>query len=144
MLLLYPLLIVLIEGIIPIIIKLYLTTIPYHFLLLLTQILGAIFIGSYVYLFKPHEFSQGLSNINAQIFLIFLLIAFFGTFLAKKFYLKVINDNPNISIFIIIMSLYPIITIIGSYFFLKERLSYYQLLGYFLIILGIFLMFYKN
>ncbi len=144
MLLLYPLLIILIEGIIPIIIKLYLTTIPYHFLLLLTQILGAIFIGSYVYLFKPHELSQGLSNINTQIFIIFLLIAFFGTFLAKKFYLKVINDNPNISIFIIIMSLYPIITIIGSYFFLKEKLSLYQFLGYFFIILGIFLMFYKN
>jgi len=143
MIFLYPLTIILIEGIIPIIIKLYLSTIPYHFLLLLTQILGALFIGTYVYLFKPHEFSQGISNINPKIFLIFFLIAFFGTFLAKKLYLKVINDNHNINIFIILMSLYPVITIIGSYFFLKEKLSYYQLLGYFLIILGIILMFYK-
>lgn len=139
-----PFFIIFIEGIIPVIIKLYMTLLPYNFILLISQFLGLLFITSYILLFKPNEIKEGFANFNSKLFLIFLLIAFFGTFLAKIFYIKTIKDNENISIFIIIMSLYPIITIIASYFLLKERLTYYQIIGYFLIIIGICFLLYKT
>lgn len=132
-----PFFIILIEGIIPVIIKLHLSIIPYNFSLLLSQFLGLIFIITYVLFFKSNEIKEGFANMDMKILSIFLIIAFFGTFLAKILYLKTINDNNNINIFIILMSLYPIITIIASYFLLKEQLSYSQLLGYFLVIIGI-------
>jgi len=139
-----PFFIILIEGIIPVIIKLHLSIIPYNFSLLISQFLGLLFITTYVLFFKPNEIKEGFANMDIKILFIFLLIAFFGTFLAKILYLKTINDNNNINIFIILMSLYPIITIIASYFLLKEQLNYYQFVGYFLVIIGICFLLYKT
>jgi drug/metabolite transporter (DMT)-like permease len=141
---LLPFLILIIEGIIPVIIKLHLTIIPYTLILVLSQILGLFFICSYAFLFKSHEIIEGFSNLNLKLLTIIILIAFFGTFIGKILFLKTINDNENISIFIIIMSLYPMITIIASYYLLKEKISYRQLLGYLLIIIGISFLLYKT
>jgi len=141
---LLPFLILIIEGIIPVIIKLHLTVIPYTLILVLSQILGLLFICSYAFLFKSHEIIEGFSNLNLKLLTIIILIAFFGTFIGKILFLKTINDNENISIFIIIMSLYPMITIIASYYFLQEIISYRQLFGYLLIIIGISFLLYKT
>jgi drug/metabolite transporter (DMT)-like permease len=141
---LLPFLILIIEGIIPVIIKLHLTVIPYTLILVLSQILGLLFICSYAFLFKSHEIIEGFSNLNLKLLTIIILIAFFGTFIGKILFLKTINDNENISIFIIIMSLYPMITIIASYYFLQEKISYRQLFGYLLIIIGISFLLYKT
>jgi drug/metabolite transporter (DMT)-like permease len=141
---LLPFLILIIEGIIPVIIKLHLTIIPYTLILLLSQIIGLIFICFYAFFFKSNEIFEGYTNLNLKIFTIIILISFFGTFIGKILFLKTINDNQNISLFLIIMSLYPIITIIASYFLLKEKLSYRQILGYFLIIIGISFLLYKT
>jgi drug/metabolite transporter (DMT)-like permease len=141
---LLPFIILIIEGIIPVIIKLHLTIIPYSFILLLSQMIGLIFICFYTLFFKSNEIYEGYTNLNLKLIIIILLISFFSTFIGRILFLKVINDNENISIFLIIMSLYPIITIIASYFLLKEKLSIRQFLGYFLIIIGISFILYKN
>jgi drug/metabolite transporter (DMT)-like permease len=141
---LLPFLILIIEGIIPVIIKLHLTVIPYTLILVLSQILGLLFICSYAFLFKTHEIIEGFSNLNLKLLTIIILIAFFGTFIGKILFLKTINDSKNINIFIIIMSLYPMITIIASYYFLQEKISYRQLFGYLLIIIGITFLLYKT
>lgn len=141
---LLPFYILFIEGIIPVIIKLYLTIIPYSLILLLSQILGLFFIITYIFFFKQNDIKEGYLNINYKILIIIIIISFFGTFLGKIFFLKTIKDNDNISIFLIIMSLYPMITIIASYFLLKERITNRQLLGYLLIIIGICFLLYKN
>lgn len=141
---LLPFYILFIEGIIPVIIKLYLTLIPYNLILLLLNIISLIFIIFYIFFFKPNDIKEGYTNLNYKILIIIILISFFGTFLGRIFFLKTIKDNDNISIFLIIMSLYPMITIIASYFLLKERISNRQLIGYLLIIIGIYFLLYKN
>jgi drug/metabolite transporter (DMT)-like permease len=141
---LLPFYILFIEGIIPVIIKLHLTLIPYELILLLSHIIGLIFIIFYVSLFKSKDIKKGYINLNSKILIIIILISFFSTFLGKVLFLKTLNDNDNISIFLIIMSLYPIITIIASYFFLKERITNRQIMGYLLIIIGICFLLYKN
>jgi drug/metabolite transporter (DMT)-like permease len=139
-----PLYILFIEGIIPVIIKLYLSLIPYTLLLLISHFIGLIFICFYLYFFKFDEIIEGYINLNYKILFIIILISFFGTFIARIIYLKIINDNQNINIFIILMSLYPIITIIASYFLLQEELSNRQLIGYLFIIIGIYFLLYKT
>ena len=135
---------VIIDGLIPVIFKLLLTVIPFNLFLVLSLIFGLLFICSYAFLFKSHEIIEGFSNLNLKLLTIIILIAFFGTFIGKILFLKTINDNENISIFIIIMSLYPMITIIASYYFLQEIISYRQLFGYLLIIIGISFLLYKT
>lgn len=140
---LLPFYILFVEGITPVILKLYLTLIPYNLILILSQFLGLIFISFYVLFFKSNEIFEGYKSLNFRLLIVLVLIAFFSSFLSKVFFLKTLNDNDNISILLIIMSLYPIITIIGSYFLLKERLTYLQILGYFFIIIGICFLLYK-
>jgi drug/metabolite transporter (DMT)-like permease len=141
---LLPFYILFIEGIIPVIIKLYLTLIPYNLILLLLNIISLIFIIFYVFFFKLSEIKEGFINLNYKLLLIIILISFFGTFLGRIFFLKILNENDNISILLIIMSLYPVITIIASYFLLKEKITNKQLIGYLLIIIGIYFLLYKN
>lgn len=81
---LLPFLILIIEGIIPVIIKLHLTIIPYTLILVLSQILGLLFICFYAFLFKSHEIIEGFSNLNLKLLTIIILIAFFGTFIGKN------------------------------------------------------------
>ncbi len=141
---LLPFLILIIQGIIPVIIKLHLTIIPYTLILILSELIGLFFIAFYTFFFKSHEIIEGFTNINLKLLIIIILISFFGIFIGKILFLKTINDNENISIFIIIMSLYPMITIIASYYFLQEKISYRQILGYLLIIIGISFLLYKT
>jgi drug/metabolite transporter (DMT)-like permease len=141
---LLPFYILFVEGIIPIIIKLYLTLIPYELIFILLEIICLIFTITYISLFKLNDIKEGYINLNYKIIIIIIIISFFGTFLGKIFFIKTIKDNDNISIFVIIMSLYPMVTIISSYFLLNERISNKQLLGYFLIIIGIYFLLYKS
>jgi len=140
---LLPFYILVIEGLIPVIIKLYLNIIPYSLILLLSQFIGLLFIIGYAFFFKYHEIKEGYINLNLKIITFIILISFFGTFLAKILFLKTINDNDNINIFIIIMSLYPIVTILASYFLLNQELTYRQILGYLFVIIGIYFLLYK-
>lgn len=139
-----PFCILLIEGIIPVIIKLYLSIIPYNLILFLSQFIGLFFICFYVFFFKYNEIIKGYNFLNFKLLFIVIIIAFFSTFLAKVLFLKTLNDNENISIFLIIMSLYPIVTIIASYFILKEKITNLQLLGYMFVIIGICFLLYKS
>jgi drug/metabolite transporter (DMT)-like permease len=141
---LLPFLILIIQGIIPVIIKLHLTIIPYTLILILSELIGLFFITFYAFFFKSHEIINGFTNINLKLLFIIILISFFGIFIVKILFLKTINDSKNINIFIIIMSLYPMITIIASYYFLQEKISYRQLFGYLLIIIGISFLLYKT
>ena len=141
---LLPFYILLVEGITPVILKLYLTIIPYDLILILSQFIGMIFISFYVLFFKSNEIFEGYKNLNFRLLIVLILIAFFSTFLSKVFFLKTLNDNKNISIFLIIMSLYPIITIIASYFLLNEKITNRQIIGYLLIIIGIYFLLYQN
>jgi len=138
----YSFIVSFIYGIIPIIIKLHLSHIPHTLLLLFIQIIGIFIISSYIFFFKPQEFNFTKININFNIIFFIILTAFFGTFLANKLYIKIINESNNFNINMIITSLYPIITIIASYFILKEYLNQYQLFGYLFIIIGISIIFY--
>jgi|688.fasta_scaffold385745_2 drug/metabolite transporter (DMT)-like permease len=140
---LLPLYILFIEGITPVLLKLYLTVIPYDFILLLSQILTLLFISIYVFIFKSNKIKEGYVNLNYKLLFIIIIISFFSSFLARILFLKVINDNDKINIFLIIMSLYPIITIIASYFLLKEEITNRQLFGYLLIIIGIYFLLYN-
>ena len=140
---LLPLYILFIEGITPVLLKLYLTVIPYDFILLLTQLLTLVFICIYCFLFKSKKIKEGYINLNYKLLSIIIIISFFSSFLARILFLKVLNDNDKINIFLIIMSLYPIITIIASYFLLKEELTNRQLFGYLLIIIGIYFLLYN-
>jgi drug/metabolite transporter (DMT)-like permease len=140
---LLPLYILFIEGITPVLLKLYLTVIPYDFILLLSQILTLLFISIYVFIFKSNKIKEGYINLNYKLLFIIIIISFFSSFLARILFLKVINDNDKINIFLIIMSLYPIITIIASYFLLKEEITNRQLFGYLLIIIGIYFLLYN-
>lgn len=142
--LLYPFIISIIWGIVPVILKLFLSIIPYEFIMLISSI--TIFISTFIYtiFFNYNKIVEGYSNITLKFILILIITFFMASFICQLLYLKTLKiHNPSIPVLIIASA--PIITIITSYYLLNDKLKNIQLLGCVLIFSGLYLLLrYKN
>jgi drug/metabolite transporter (DMT)-like permease len=137
----YPIIIALVWGAIPIIIKFHLSFLPHVFIISLQSLV--LFISSliYAYFFKYKDFMEGFKNVSYKNIFILALVFFIASFICNLLYLHVLKKETIISPLIIFI-LTPVITIILSSLLLNELLNIKQLIGCFLVSIGIILIVY--
>jgi len=102
------------------------------------------FIGAFLYtfFFKYDELIEGYKKANIKVIIILIITFLFGSVLANILYLKYLK-HTNSNIMLIIVGLAPAITIIAAYFLLEEQLTYIQVLGTLIILIGLVIILYK-
>lgn len=109
-----------------------------EFIMLISAIVYIITVLTYILIRKPQVFNEIV--INHKYILILGLTTFFGLFVVNFLYLHAVKTTNNVNLVSIIMAIYPVITLILSYIFLKEYLSFNGLIGFFIIIFGIIIL----
>jgi transporter family protein len=133
--------IAIIWGIIPIIHKLLLNDISYHTIIIFSAI--TFFIASLIYSYIYYkDIYNDINKQNNKIIYI-ILCAFLGLFLANILYYNALKHTHNVSIVTTITALYPLITLLLSYFILYEKISIINFIGIILIMIGIILLMIK-
>ena len=122
-------------GISPIIYKSILNDLSYHTVLIFSAL--TFFIASIFYTFIYYkEISLDIKLYPHKLIYI-ALYAFIGLFIANILYHYAIKHNDNIAIITTITALYPLITLVLSYYILYEDISAHNIIGILLIIIGI-------
>jgi len=135
--------IIIIWGIVPIFFKYIIKhkDLPSYIIIFIESIVFLTIISLYIIFFKSDVFIRDLYNHRVFIYLLIILAIFI--FFSKVLYLYAHEMGVNINILTIILSLYPVITIILAYLFLKEELPLNAFIGFFFILIGIVAIFYK-
>jgi transporter family protein len=122
-------------GITPIIYKSILNDLSYHTVLIFSAL--TFFIASIFYTIIYYKEISNDIKIYPHKLLYIALYAFIGLFIANILYHYAIKHTDNIAIIITITSIYPLITLILSYYILYEDISAHNIIGILLIIIGI-------
>jgi uncharacterized membrane protein len=129
-------------GITPIIHRMVLKHVSHYTVMFISAIVYGILTVLYVYFVGYNDVSKDL-RINMRFIPYIFLTTFLGMFLANLLYYQAIKYTDNVNIVNIITALYPLIALVLAYFVLNETLTSYHLLGFFLIMSGIILLFIK-
>lgn len=111
------------------------------YLLLSTFIL---FMCSLFYSFMFHNYLDiiiELSKISSDLLLLFIINIFIVSFISQILFHYAIKHTTKLSLFTIITGFYPLITMILSILFLKEKISFKILLGFVISMIGIIIIF---
>lgn len=131
----FAFIIAIIWGITPVIYKIILNDLSYHTVLIFSAL--TFFIASIFYTFIYYKEISSDIKIYPHKLLYIALYAFIGLFIANILYYYTIKHNDNIAIITTITALYPLITLILSYYILYEDISVHNIIGILLIIIGI-------
>ena len=111
------------------------------YLLLSTFIL---FLCSLFYSFMFHNYIDILTEItkiSSDLLLLFIINIFIVSFVSQILFHYAIKHTTKLSLFTIITGFYPLITMILSILFLKEKISFKILLGFVISMIGIIIIF---
>jgi len=130
-------------GLSPIAYKLIIinNNISFDIYLILSSILLLIFSLLYSIIFnKKFNLMNEINNINPNTVVYFTFYIFFVVFISQLLFHIAIEKTTKITLFTIITSLYPIITIILSFLVYNKKISMKILLGFIISLLGLFIM----
>jgi|688.fasta_scaffold40858_4 drug/metabolite transporter (DMT)-like permease len=82
-----------------------------------------------------------ITKISSDLLLLFIINIFIVSFVSQILFHYAIRNASNISLFTIITGFYPLITIILSILFLKEKISFKILFGFVISMIGIIIIF---
>ena len=111
------------------------------YLLLSTFIL---FMCSLFYSFMFHNYLDiiiELSKISTNLLLLFIINIFIVSFISQILFHYAIRHTSKVALFTIITGFYPLITMILSILFLKEKISFKVLFGFVISMIGIVIIF---
>jgi drug/metabolite transporter (DMT)-like permease len=111
------------------------------YLLLSTFIL---FLCSLFYSLMFHNYIDILTEItkiSSDLLLLFIINIFIVSFISQILFHYAIKHTTKLSLFTIITGFYPLITMILSILFLKEKISFKILLGFVISMIGIIIIF---
>ena len=111
------------------------------YLLLSTFIL---FLCSLFYSLMFHNYIDILTEItkiSSNLLLLFIINIFIISFISQILFHYAIKHTSKIALFTIITGFYPLITMILSILFLKEKISFKILLGFVISMIGIIIIF---
>jgi len=133
--------IVFIWGISPVLFKYFIHKHTPAYLVIFFQALVYLLSSSiYIIISKRSTFIQDLKeNISYIPFLI--IISFFSVYIANVLYIYALENKGNISIMSIIIALAPVITMIFAYIIFREKLQMKAYIGFFVIFIGLSLIF---
>lgn len=133
--------IVFIWGISPVLFKYFLHKNTPSYLIIFFQSLVYLLSSSiYILISKRSTFIQDLKqNVNYIQFLV--IISFFSVYIANVLYIYGLENKGNVSIMSIIIALAPVITMIFAYIIFREKLQMKAYIGFFVIFVGLSLIF---
>lgn len=137
----YPFIIAMVWGSIPIIIKFHLSFLPHAFIIFLQSVVLFLSALTYVFFFRYKDFIQGYRNVSYKNVFLLVIVFFIASFICNLLYLHILKRDSIISPLIIFI-LTPLITILISSLVLEEVLNIKQLFGCILISIGIFFLIY--
>ena len=111
------------------------------YLLLSTFIL---FLCSLFYSFMFHNYIdvlRELTKISSDILLLFIINIFFVSFISQILFHYAIKHTTKLSLFTIITGFYPLITMILSFLFFKEKITLKIFIGFVISMIGIIIIF---
>lgn len=111
------------------------------YLLLSTFIL---FLCSLFYSLMFHNYIDILTEItkiSSDLLLLFIINIFIVSFISQILFYYAIKHTTKLSLFTIITGFYPLITMILSILFFKEKISFKILLGFVISMIGIIIIF---
>jgi drug/metabolite transporter (DMT)-like permease len=111
------------------------------YLLLSTFIL---FLCSLFYSFMFHNYIdvfRELAKISSDILLLFIINIFFVSFISQILFHYAIKHTTKLSLFTIITGFYPLITMILSFLFFKEKITLKIFIGFVISMIGIIIIF---
>lgn len=111
------------------------------YLLLSTFIL---FLCSLFYSFMFHNYIdvfRELTKINSDLLLLFIINIFFVSFISQILFHYAIKHTTKLSLFTIITGFYPLITMILSFLFFKEKITLKIFIGFVISMIGIIIIF---
>jgi drug/metabolite transporter (DMT)-like permease len=115
--------------------------ISFDIYLILSSILLLIFSLLYSIIFnKKFNLMNEINNINPNTVVYFTFYIFFVVFISQLLFHIAIEKTTKLTLFTIITSLYPIITIILSFLVYNKKISMKILLGFIISLLGLFIM----
>ena len=99
-------------------------------------------ISSVIYMLIWKRSEIGLDLQKYKNYIPFLIIVpFFSVYIANYLYIYALENKGNINIMAITISLAPVVTMIFSYFIFREMLSLKGFIGFFIIVVGLLLIF---
>jgi drug/metabolite transporter (DMT)-like permease len=137
---LLSLVITILWGITPVVIRSMTKTISQHTVMFISAIVYFVATMIFVYTYEYNVVSIDISK-HMDILFILVITSFVGFFLTNYMYLYAVKHTDNVNYVVITTSLYPVITLLLSYYFLDEKLTWQGLLGLAFIIIGILLLF---
>jgi transporter family protein len=133
--------IVFIWGISPVLFKFFLHKNTPAYLIIFFQSLVYLLSSSiYIIISKRNEFIQDLKQ-NVSYIPFLVIISFFSVYIANVLYIYALENKGNVSIMSIIIALAPIITMIFAYLIFREKLPMKAYIGFFVIFIGLILIF---
>ena len=139
----YAFIIAFLTGFSPIIHRYILPRISGAFIMLVSAITYGLAVLFYIYFWKWSDVVKDMKDSKPYIPLL-AATTLFGMFFANILYLYAIKHTSNINTVIVITALYPVVTLVLASIFLKERLSIWGLLGFFMILVGISVLLYTS
>lgn len=137
----YPFIIAMVWGSIPIIIKFHLAFLPHAFIIFLQSIVLFLSALTYIFFFKYKDFIEGYKNVSYKNIFLLVIVFFIASFICNLLYLHILKKDTIVSPLIIFI-LTPLITILISSLVLDEILNIKQLYGCILVSIGIFFLIY--
>lgn len=126
-------------GFSPVVHRWVLPKVSSAFVLVISSIFYTLCVAIYVGCFHRRALLNDLKK-SRQYIPIIAITTIFGLFLANILYLYVVKHTHNINVVTVIMSLYPVITLVLSSWLLKEGLDIRGLIGFVLILTGMMYM----
>jgi drug/metabolite transporter (DMT)-like permease len=128
-------------GISPVLYKFFLEkSTPTYIIIFLQSFIYLITTVLYILIWKRDKFGSDLHEYKNYLPFI-LIISFFAVYVANYLYIFGIENKGNVNIMSIVIGLAPVVTILFSYFIFRETLSLKAFIGFFIIVIGLLLIF---
>jgi transporter family protein len=133
--------IVFIWGISPVLFKYFLhKNTPSYLIIFFQSLVYLVSSLIYILISKRNTFIQDLKQ-NVSYIPFLVIISFFSVYIANVLYIYGLENKGNVSIMSIIIALTPVITMIFAYIIFREKLQMKVYIGFFVIFVGLSLIF---
>ena len=128
-------------GLSPVLFKFFLhQSVPTYLIIFFQAFVYLISSVIYMLIWKRTEIGIDLQK-NKNYIPFLIIIPFFSVYIANYLYIYALENKGNINVIAITISLAPVVTMIFSYFIFREMLSLKAFIGFFIIVVGLLLIF---
>ena len=133
--------IALLWGVSPVLFKYILhKNIPSYIIIFVQAFVYLFSITVYILIYKRNDICMNVQQ-NAKYIPFLIIISFFSVYVANMLYILALENDADVNIMSLIISLAPAITLLSSFLILQENLPIKALIGFFIILIGLICIF---